>query len=521
MATRLVPPASQGSLAGHGSSVNPDSSVNDAFHPDSSVAVIDIGSNSVRMVVFDGPLRAPLAKFNEKVLCGLGKSLALTGEIDAQAAQAALQTLRRFSALARKMGVSRTRTVATAAVREATNGPEFVRRVEEQCGLTVEVLSGLEEARLSACGVLSGIPDADGIVGDIGGGSLELVNLQGGEIRESVTLPLGALRLFAEGLSEKALIERIDEHLQAVPWLGNSGARPLYVVGGAWRAIAKIHIKQRKYPLAIIHQYALDAARLDEVMRLLVHQSQASLSKIPGLSGKRVETMKIAALVLARLIARTHSRSVVFSSYGLREGILFDELPDDLRRLDPFIEACKNMAVKEGRFPEHGDELVDWIEPLFASDDGRFGRLRLAAAMLSDIGWGVHPDYRAGQAFRRILRAPFTAVDHRERAIVALAVYVRYNGNPKGAAAASGRNLLDDADIIYATRLGLALRSAHTLSGGAYGLLGDSSLKVQGKYLTLEGRESCDQLMGEVVERRLASLAKAFGLKARISHAGD
>src|SRR6201994_679831 len=184
------------------------------------LAVIDIGSNSVRLVVYEGLARAPTALFNEKALCGLGREVQTTGLLAADAVEKALTALRRFRALCRVQKVGRVYAIATAACRDASNGPEFIAKAEKICGCTIEILTGQEEARYSALGVISGIHKPDGIVGDLGGGSLELIDVHGHQVRGGVTLPLGSLAL--QDLSHKSLkrAERIVKNeLSGVPQL--------------------------------------------------------------------------------------------------------------------------------------------------------------------------------------------------------------------------------------------------------------------------------------------------------------
>ena len=161
-------------------------------HP--RTGIIDIGSNSIRLVVYQGPPRLPAIRFNEKVLAGLGRGLAATGSIEKSALKTARVALARFAAVAREMECSTLRTVATAAVRDAKNGGELIATAE-QLGLKVETLSGEQEASAAGYGVLSAIPEADGIVGDLGGGSLELVRVRRGKIEDRVSFPLGVLRI--------------------------------------------------------------------------------------------------------------------------------------------------------------------------------------------------------------------------------------------------------------------------------------------------------------------------------------
>jgi exopolyphosphatase/guanosine-5'-triphosphate,3'-diphosphate pyrophosphatase len=481
----------------------------------SPVAVIDIGSNSVRLVVFDGPRRSPVPLFNEKVLCGLGRRLAETGRLDESGVALAGAALRRFATLVRLMRVGDLRVVATAAVRDAANGGAFVAEIEKACGFKVRVLSGAEEAGLSALGVVSGIPEADGVMGDLGGGSLELVRLAMGEIGETATLPLGPFRLAGLG-GYGAVRDFVDSELKKLGWLDRLKDRRLYLVGGAWRAIARIHMAQTAYPVRVIHHYRLDREVAGDLARLLGRQSKESLARIEGVSRRRVDTLPLAALVLRRLIKLAEPSEVIFSANGLREGLYYAGLAPAERREDPLIAACRDLARRDGRFAEHGPELAEFVAPLAERETAEQQRLRLAAALLSDITWRVHPDHRGEQAFGRILHAPFAGIDHQGRAFLAMIVYARYQGGIDDAVVRPAHQLLDAASLDRALRLGLGLRLAHTLSGGTPDVLVLARLKTTAQRLVLELPPPAEALAGEIVQRRLDTLARAMNREAQI-----
>src|SRR5271169_960904 len=235
-----------------------------------SVAVIDIGSNSVRLVVYEQMARSLVTIFNEKALCGLGREVQSTGLLAPDAVDKALTSLRRFRALCGVMKVGRVHAIATAACRDASNGADFIAKAERICGVRIEILSGAREAKLSALGVVSGVHSPDGIVGDLGGGSLELIDVRGSRVRSGVTLPLGSLAL--QDSSHKSLerAERIVRtELSEVAQLKAGRGRTFYAVGGTWRALARIHIIQSDYPLRVMHGYSIPAAdALDFAQRL-------------------------------------------------------------------------------------------------------------------------------------------------------------------------------------------------------------------------------------------------------------
>ena len=480
-------------------------------NPQNMTAVIDIGSNSVRLVVFDGPSRVPMPKFNEKVLCGLGRDLGHSTMLNADAMTEAMHALRRYTMLVNHMGIERVIVAATAAVREAENGSEFVADVEQECDLNVQVLSGKQEARYAGLGVLTGMPFAHGLVGDLGGGSLELVNLADHQIGNTATLPLGALRLSRMSYSKEELVQYLHAQFESVDWLENIRGKNFYVVGGAWRAMAKYHIQKTGHSLNIIHNYKIPYADMKLLIKEILSFSDEDLVRNPNIQKSRAGTLKTAAMIMDQLFSIVKPKNIVFSANGLREGLLFSELKKGVRKIDPLLEACRNMAGKEGRFAEHGEEIYKWLAPAFESLGTKGKRLALAAATLSDIAWTMSPDYRAPQAFRRIFRAPFSGIGHKGRAIIALAVYARYRGSFVGNAPDDALALVDNESRQHALSLGLALRLSHSLSGGTQGILPRTNLISMDDEVILEVPEELSVLLGVHVHSRLAALASCLG----------
>jgi len=480
------------------------------------VAVVDIGSNSVRLVVFDRLGRAPVPVFNERVFAGLGRDIARTGRLDAAGVALARTNLRRFARLGAAMGVARFDVLATAAVREAENGPEFVAEIEALCGAPVQVLSGQDEARLSALGVLAGWPEADGVMGDLGGGSLELVRLRTGRLTDSETLPLGPLRLAdLAGRARDKAIDAIDSALDTVPWLADAEATTFFPVGGAWRALAKLHMDQHAYPLHIIHGYTLAQPDAQRMATLVSRLGPYSLARIRGVSKRRLETLPYAALLLSRVLRRQHPRRVTFSAQGLREGHLFDLLDPATQAQDPLRVSTSELAASEGRFGDLGQALAAFTAPLYAATESAAERrIRQAAAHLADIAWREHPDYRAVQALYRILRLPLTAVDHGERATLAYSAFIRYGGKPDSGRTEEPLQLMTARQEEVARVLGLAHRLAITVSGGTSEILGKSALAPEDGVLHLRLPDDGSAVPGDAMERRLKALAKALGVKA-------
>jgi len=478
-------------------------------------AVVDLGSNSVRLVVFEGESRNPVAIFNEKAVLRLGKGLQQTGRLNEDGVADALTVLGRYRAVARAMGAVPLEILATAAVREANNGPEFVRTIESRLpGLTVRVLDGSEEAAMSASGLLCGIPSADGILGDIGGGSLELVRIENGEVKESASLPLGVIRLSERAGGDPVRARAIaEEALARVPWLREGLGRDLYLVGGAWRALARIHIAQTGYPLHLVHHYTLGRDEARDLTGVIAGASRRALERIPGVPRRRIDDLPFAAVVMRRVLRATGCRRVVFSANGLREGWFMRRLPEALRRVDPMLAAGQELAMQLGRDGDLPPALFAWTAPLFPDEAEEQYRLREAACWMSDIGSHEHPEYRAEQAYLRVLRQPGIGLDHHARAFLGLTLALRYEAEPDAPWLDTARMLLDVGSARRAETLGVALRLAYTLSAGTPDLLAGTALRVEGPRLVLRLAEGSGVFAGESVLRRLDRLAESLALE--------
>lgn len=475
-------------------------------------AIIDIGSNSIRLVVYDGPRRIPFILFNEKVMAGLGASLGKTGAIEEAAMERGLVALARFNHLCRDMEVDDIRCVATAAVREASNGPEFIRRAEA-IGLSIRLLSGEEEAHAAACGVLSAIPDANGIVGDLGGGSLELVRVSGGRIGQSVSLPLGVLRIADIHAQGQHMLDRhVANLLKKSGWDGMTRDLPFYLVGGSWRALARLDMHLSGFPLPVIHHYAMSRETPAHLVRVLAAMDKAKLRTIPSISPSRIPTMSNAALLLSAMVRQLGSGSLIVSAFGLREGLLFQDLPDNIRALDPLLTAAAAEGEALGRFPGHGDLIDRWIAPAFNSDRGDLRRIRRAACLLADVGWRANPEFRAERGLEIALHGNWVGIDVAGRAILAQALYAHLGGGTSVVPALE--SLASSDQLQKAIRWGLAIRLGQRLSGGVAGPLELGALEREGEVLRLSLAARHRALFGEAVERRLRQLAAAMGLKA-------
>ncbi|MGB9164753.1 MAG: Ppx/GppA phosphatase family protein [Rhodomicrobium sp.] len=488
------------------------------------VAVVDIGSNSIRLVVYEALARAPTALFQEKATCGLGRYLNSTRRLNHETIPEALSSLARFRKLANICGVEERdiHPFATAAVRWAEDGNEFLVRAEEACGVPIRVIGNAEEAELAATGVLAGCANPAGIVGDLGGGSVELVRLRGKSFDHKISLPLGSLSLVDKTHGEKtAAIPLIEEGLAPQTWLAEAHGETFYAVGGTWRALAKLYMHQTGYALTAVHGYRLDARKALQVTARYGNSSPSSLKRIYGLSAGREEAVPFGALLLNMIVRKMQPDDVVFSAFGVREGLIYTLMSEAERARDPLLCGCDSIARLRARSDVHARELIAWTDGLFVDPGPRETqeecRLRQAACLLSDISWRAHPDYRGEQSAVIISQSGLVGVDHPGRAFLALCVYHRYERKLAGELLPKLSAMIPRQQQKRALIVGQAVRLAHTLSAGMKGALPQTSLAYEGGKLILRLPQELAVLDGEQLRRRLRSVAKELGLQSDVS----
>ncbi|MCI2400776.1 Ppx/GppA family phosphatase [Aliiroseovarius subalbicans] len=476
----------------------------------SRVGVVDVGSNSVRMVVFDGAARSPAYFFNEKILCGLGAGLRETGYLNPKGRARALSAIKRFQLLAASMDMPPLTAVATAAVRDASDGPEFRAEVLRETGLELYVIDGDEEARLSAQGVLLGWPDARGLMCDIGGSSMELAKIAGGEVGKRVTSELGPLKLAGlpggkKGL--KAEIARVVDDLAAQ--MGTDHKR-LFLVGGSWRAIARLDMERRGYPLTVLHEYRMGPKNLATTLKWIEEIDLEEVGQRTGTSGARMALVPIAALVLKQLVRVFRPKEIAVSSYGIREGMLYEQMPQRLRKRDPLIEACRFAEQKDARMPGFGAALYKFLEPLYKSAKPAERRMVKAACLLHDVSWRAHPDYRHEVCFDNATRANLGGLTHEERVFLGVALLHRYRNSREGSRFEPLFSILSARETAQAEVLGKAMRFGAMFAVDEPANQAELRWFPKKRELHLFLQKQAVDLFGEVAEARFQSLAGAL-----------
>lgn len=482
----------------------------------SRVGVVDVGSNSVRMVVFDGAARSPAYFYNEKIMCGLGKRLAETGKLNPEGKARALAALKRFALLAKGMDVDPFTVVATAATREADDGAEFQADVLRETGLKIHVIDGAEEARLSAQGVLLGWPDAKGIVCDIGGNSMELARIGNGRVGKRVSTPLGPFRLQQISADPKKRKAHIVAVLEAAAKEIKPAGDRVYLVGGSWRVIGRLDMERRNYPLTVLHEYRMSPEGLTDTLDWLASTDLAALRGRTGTSAERMELVPLACEVLREIIRVLKPSEIDVSAYGIREGLLYEQMPERLRARDPLIEAARMSELTQARIPGFGKKLFDFLLPLYKGASMERLRLIKAACLLHDTTWRAHPDYRAEACFDNATRANLGGLDHPGRVFLGLALLHRYKNSRAGSRMESLFRLLPEAEIQEAEALGKAMRFGAMFSVGDPARAGELRWSENKRRLTLALTEDGVGLYGEVAQARFAALGLALKAQANV-----
>ncbi|MDR9395071.1 MAG: Ppx/GppA family phosphatase [Roseovarius sp.] len=476
----------------------------------SRVGVVDVGSNSVRLVVFDGAARSPAYFFNEKIMCGLGAGMSETGRLNPDGRARALAALKRFKLLGDGMGTGPLTAVATAAVREAEDGPDFCDEVMQATGIKLWVVDGHEEARLSAQGVLLGWPGSYGLVCDIGGSSMELAEINGGEVGRRLTSNLGPLKLRDMKGGKKARKTYVRETLAQMRESIGPQKNRLFLVGGSWRAIAKVDMARRGYPLRVLHEYRMSPADVRDTAKFIEAHDIEKIRQDAGVSSARVALLPQASEVLRELVKTFKPRDIAISSYGIREGLLYEQMPQKLRDRDPLIEACRFAEAKDARLPGFGKIVHDFIYPIFKSASPECSRLIKAACLLHDVSWRAHPDYRAEDCFDNATRANLGGLKHSERIFLGLALMHRYSNKQNSSRFDDLKPLLSEQQARQAEVLGKAMRFAAMLWLREDANLGEIRWFPKKKVLELRLSKAARDLFGEVAEARFLSLAQSL-----------
>ncbi|MEM7328468.1 MAG: Ppx/GppA family phosphatase [Pseudomonadota bacterium] len=480
--------------------------------PVEKIAVIDIGSNSCRMVIYEQSGAALIPYFNEKTMAGLGRDLSQTGRLSPSGQELALKTFYRFKAITASLNITDIRAVATAAVREADDGAAFKARAEKILGVPIKILSGADEGRMSALGVAAGFIKPDGLIADLGGTSMEIRPIKGDTKGESFLLgPLARADDAELPVSKraKAIRKVLTQSQFKVP--DRKGG--LFAVGGAWRNVAAVHMMLCGYPLRVAHGYRMTLNDVEDVIEAgqLAQSDKLTREQLMGVSKRRFETLPHAALLLHALMNQVESKDVVFSSFGLRDGIAAEGI--NAKGTSGLLDAVPLFLRSSPQSLAFGRELYSFIHAIADGFDQSETVLR-AICMMADAGARMHPDHRAQLVFEQVLRAPLPSLNHGERLFAAYAAASRYTfkflEDPRYA------RLLSMSIKRQSKILGTAMRLGSVYSGRSGPILATARIEVEGKTLCMRVQREYGDLVSETVERRLGQLAGLMKLHPRL-----
>ncbi|MFL2802438.1 MAG: exopolyphosphatase [Paracoccaceae bacterium] len=477
--------------------------------------IVDIGSNTIRLVVFEGPSRSPRYFYNEKVNCELGIGLRRTGYLSAKGQKKAFKAIQRFNTVLKTMNIVEIYFVATSAVRDAKNGKEFIEIIEKKFKIKIYVISGKDEGVLAASGVLLGVPKATGIVCDIGGSSLELAYLENGKIKITQSFELGPLALQDYQKIGKSKREVITKKLSKINKSFPSNINSLFLVGGCWRAMAKIHMNLTDYPLKVLQGYKVLVNKFDSTIENISNSKTSELLKITSSSEERVKLLPDACKVLKVIYEKFCPKELFFSGYGIREGIFFSQFSDKIRKLNPLLQACSYLEQNRSRYPGFGRTLYEWLLPIFPEIGNSQKELFLAACYLHDTIWQAHPDYRSEVCFETVTGANLGGVDHSGRIFLALSLMSRYKKTDFNKIDKKYLLLLNAKKIKEAIILGACMRLGAMLSVNIKENLRKTKIYTKENIIYLKLIKE-DNLLGDSVEKRFNHLGNLMNLKSKI-----
>ena len=475
------------------------------------IGIIDIGSNSIRLVVFDGPRRSPLYLYNEKVFFRLGLQSFGKKAFDNATLKAVSRIINRYVAICRNMEINKIIMFGTSALREASNSDVLVEEIRKNTSICVDVISGEKEAFYAAQGILLGFPNAEGIICDLGGNSVEFANICKRVIAECNSTLIGPLAITK--LENK--IEDIDRYIRK-QLLGavNANAakdKPFFLIGGSWRAIAKIHMQRTQYPLKIIQGYKVKSKKIKKTLEFIQDKSFITKYDEINISADRLELLPLSARLLEIIIDELQIKTLTFSSFGVREGFLYHNLSEAEKKKDPLIEAAKFFEKKETRFPNMSKHTYKWISPLYENLPRKTKRVILAATKLHDIAWIAHPDYKMEMCLELVTRSNISGLSHKERVFLAMILLFRHKAKPEKVFNNKLFKIVSKKKRKIALVIGKGLKFASTFFG-EISLFDKIDFRLKAHEVELCFQSKIDFVNGEVVERRIQELNKALKL---------
>ena len=473
------------------------------------IGIIDIGSNSIRLVVFDGPKRSPLYLYNEKVFFRLGLQSFGGKAFGSNTLEAVSHIIKRYVAICRNMEISKIIMFGTSALREASNSNVLVESIREKTNVDVDIISGEKEAFYAAQGILLGFPNAEGVICDLGGNSVEFANIRKNVVTKCNSVLLGPLTIKNLGEKCKNLDDHMKNQLAKLTNFNGVKNKSIFLIGGSWRAIAKIHMQRIKYPLKIIQGYKVESKKLKTTLEFIQGSSFFTKSDEMNISLGRLELLPQAARLLEIIIDEFQIKVLTFSSFGVREGLIYEHLSEAEKKRDPLIEAAKFFEKKETRFPKMSKHTFNWISPLYENLPPKTKRVILAATKLHDIAWIAHPDYKTEMCLEIVTRSNISGISHKERVFLAMILLFRHKAKPEKIFNSKLFRIVPKKKRKIALVIGKGLRLASTFFGEK-SLLNKIELRLRANEVDLRFQSKMDSINGEIVEKRIQELNKAL-----------
>ena len=415
-------------------------------------------------------MRVPRLIYSEKVFCSLAKNLEIDNKIPKKNFKQAINVIKRFYKIAADIGSNEVIIFATAAVREAENGVKLKKEIESITKKEMIVLSENDEVKLSSQGVLSSFPNANGIIADLGGGSLELSFVINGVIQNYRSLKIGVVRFLNLFLKDKNGFEKsIKKELNKITWFKGDPDTTLYLVGGSFRSLAKLHIWATDYPLSIVHGYTIKKDEALNVIDLASNVRSKTIKEIPDIEQERSKTIPVAGQILKFLLKKIYLKKIIFCSQGLREGFIFSLLPPEEKKVDPLIFSSKKISKNFDNSFFDGELIFNWLQPIFQNENENFKRIRLALSHLSELSyWQNFKDIQANYALNTVLYYPFLSITHEQRVFLAMSIYISCGGKLLNTDILKFSRLLKKDATNAARVLGQSIKLSYLVSGGLY-----------------------------------------------------
>ena len=481
----------------------------------SKVSIIDIGSNSIRLVAYDKINRVPRMIYTEKVFCSLAKNLDIDNSIPKKNYKKTINAIKRFYKISLDIKSSELFIFATAAIREADNGFILKNEIENITNREMIILSENDEVKLSTQGLISSFPSANGIMADLGGGSLELSLLENGKLKKFTSLKIGVVRLLNEFSKNKnKCLINILKKLNQVKWLDKFKKTNFYAIGGSFRSLANVNIWNNKYPLSIVQGYAINSIEIKKLLNLSSTIKAKTIKLIPEIENERIKTIPVASIILDNLIKKIDPKKMIFCSQGLREGFLYSLLDKKTKKIDPLIFTAKKMAKNFNNSFFDGESIFKWLSPIFVNENENFKRLRLAASYLSELSyWHNFKDMESDYALNTVLYYPFLSLTHEQRIFLGLTIYTACGGKINRPNILKYIKLLKKDAINAACILGNGIKLAYTVSGGLYRNLHDYSLSVSNNEIFLITSDKKIIKTSTKIRRTLKKISKLIKIK--------